>query len=260
MKNIKILDVDLDYFMDAPACNICINSKERLIDEKYIKGVWKRERVERFLEDKLGLSKKNKIKGRIVKYHDEAISFWDELEKKKMLKIPFSVVHVDSHADLSFSTYGMNFVLNTFICWPDQIRRNVIKDGYEDEDGKFQKIDAGNYLLFSIGLGWIKKLIYCPNPNGDAGDIPTEILDKPIEEKRYYCLLKRKIKLKPNIGLDEEVRRYEKIEIPLTIIQNPDKIQFNDSFDFVVVAQSPNYTPEKSDYIIDIFKEYIDEI
>ena len=36
--------------------------------------------------------------------------------------------------------------------------------------------------------------------------------------------------------------------------------EFDGNFDYAVMAQSPNYTPASADFILDIFREYIEEI
>ena len=37
-------------------------------------------------------------------------------------------------------------------------------------------------------------------------------------------------------------------------------VKFDGKFDYAVMAQSPNYTPASADFILDIFREYIEEI
>ena len=49
-------------------------------------------------------------------------------------------------------------------------------------------------------------------------------------------------------------------EVPLLIIPNVEDVHYNGDFDFAVLAQSPNYTPASADFIMDIFREYIEEI
>ncbi len=44
------------------------------------------------------------------------------------------------------------------------------------------------------------------------------------------------------------------------IIPTIEDVRFCGDFDYVVLAQSPNYTPESADYIMDIVREYIEEI
>ena len=48
-------------------------------------------------------------------------------------------------------------------------------------------------------------------------------------------------------------------EVPFVIIPSVEGVKYNGEFDFIVVAQSPNYTPASADFIIDIVKEYIEE-
>ena len=48
-------------------------------------------------------------------------------------------------------------------------------------------------------------------------------------------------------------------EVELRIIPTIADVNYDGEFDFVVLAQSPNYTPASADFIFDIFKEYIVE-
>lgn len=48
-------------------------------------------------------------------------------------------------------------------------------------------------------------------------------------------------------------------EVELRIMPTIADVNYDGEFDFVVLAQSPNYTPASVDFIIDIFKEYIVE-
>lgn len=91
----KILDLDMDYFMDDIACGIGENLNERLSEEDYGSGVWTRKQVTDFLENHLGLSKERRIKGRIVSGHNEALFFWKELIQQKKLTYPFETIHID---------------------------------------------------------------------------------------------------------------------------------------------------------------------
>jgi len=48
-------------------------------------------------------------------------------------------------------------------------------------------------------------------------------------------------------------------EIPFLIIPTIEDVKYNGDFDFIVMAQSPNYTPASADYIMDVLREYIEE-
>ena len=53
----RILDLDMDYFMDSVATFVPASSEERLDEENYSKAVWSSAHVRTFLECHLGLSK-----------------------------------------------------------------------------------------------------------------------------------------------------------------------------------------------------------
>ena len=48
--------------------------------------------------------------------------------------------------------------------------------------------------------------------------------------------------------------------VELLIIPTIEDVKFDGDFDYVVMAQSPNYTPASADFILNIFREYIEEI
>lgn len=253
----RVLDLDLDYFLDMPVHDVDYSSNKRVVDSECIKSVWSEERVRAFLENNLGLSKKHKVEGHLLKGHDEALYFWGDLLEAKKLVAPFSVVHVDSHADLSFGDITKDFVLNDLIFWKPEYRiPRYCKDC--EFDGRYYNIGIGNYLLYALAFRWISDLSYCANPNCDAGDIPKEILTKRIPEclTEPYSL---HIKLCPT---DEccTSKKPQEPKIPLQIISKIEQVQNDKQFDFISVAQSPNYTPKNADYILDIVKEYIVEV
>ena len=49
-------------------------------------------------------------------------------------------------------------------------------------------------------------------------------------------------------------------QVELLIIPTIEDVKFDGKFDYAVMAQSPNYTPVSADFILDIFREYIEEI
>lgn len=256
----KILDLDMDYFMKEIANDIPENCTERLEEEYYIESVWNKKEVINFLENNLGLSKEHKIKGRIVKGHNEALFFWRELIEKNILQKPFEVIHVDSHADLGLGTFGFSYVLNTLLPY-DVSQRPKYGKGHEG---------IGDYLLFAIAYQWISKLTYCANPKLTDNDYPPSILKNFYENESNnqtiqladitYSLRVRSQGMKKE-SREKCFKNAEKDpEVPMLIIKTIKEVKFDGNFDFAVMAQSPNYTPKNADYIMDIFKEYIEEI
>ncbi len=265
----KILDLDMDYFMTEIA-NTPFSFKERLDEEYYGNSVWSADKVREFLEKNLGLSKLHKIPGRIVCGHNESLFFWEELIESGKLKAPFDVIHVDSHADLGLGCPSGNFLQSTFLTLPIETRRRI-RD-YEF-NGRIEGISIGDYLLWAIAYRMISSVIYCANPNGEKNDYLWDTLkdfheeyiwDKPI---RNYIQLKFNAEMKmPKYNSPSYYKKkylagaIKDPEVEILIIPTIENVKFLGDFDYAVLAQSPNYTPASADFIIDIFKEYIEEI
>ncbi|HAQ3903752.1 MULTISPECIES: peptide arginase family protein [Enterococcus] len=266
----KLLDLDMDYFMEKIATFISENRKQRLSEEDYGGSVWVEERVRKFLESNLGLSKDRKIKGRVVSGHNEALLFWRELIEKGELAIPFEVVHVDSHADLGLGYSSWTHILDYILQYP--VPERPVHNQYIDCSGNMKVEGIGDYLLFAIAYQWISKLTYCANPNGDKDDYILDTLKDFHENYIWNEPVENIIQLVCNPEMefphyydsDDIKKRYlatgkKEPEVPMLTIPTVDGVDFNGDFDFVVMAQSPNYTLESADFIMDIFREYIEE-
>ena len=162
----KVLDVDMDYFMTDIA-NTPFSYSNRLDEGNYGSSVWSDVRVRSFLETNLGLSQMRKIPGRIICGHNEALLFWEDLIDSGKLKEPFDVIHVDSHADLGLGCPSGSFLQGGFLSLPVATRRRI-RD-YEFGD-KIETISIGDYLLWAIGYQMVSSITYCANPAGDKND------------------------------------------------------------------------------------------
>lgn len=266
----KILDLDMDYFMTEIA-NTPYTFNERLDEEYYGGMVWTVEKVRHFLENNLGLSKTNKIPGRIVQGHNEALFFWEELIECKKLLDPFDVVHVDSHADLGLGDASWSFLQSAFLNFPTETRRKI-RD-YEF-CGQIKGISIGDYLLWAIAYKMISSITYCANPNGNKNDYVVHTLKNFEENYVYNMPTKNYIQLKYNnsieisdINLNDITNKQIYLkgaikdpEVELLIIPTIEDVRFKGDFDYAVMAQSPNYTPANADFIVKVFSEYIYEI
>lgn len=265
----KVLDLDMDYFMTKIA-DVPFYCDERLTEEYFGHSVWSADKVRQYLENNLGLSKEHKIPGRIVRDHNESLFFWEELIENDNLSEPFDVIHVDSHADLGLGCSSGDFLQSMFLTLPIATRRQI-RD-YE-VNNRVEGINIGDYLLWAIAYRMISSIIYCANPNGPKNDYLWDTLKNFQEEYIWDKPVKNYIQLKFNKEMempqfnssDEYKKRYldgaiKDPEVELLIIPTIKDVRFCGDFDFAVLAQSPNYTPASADYILDIFREYIDEI
>lgn len=264
-----MLDLDMDYFMTKIA-HTSFSSVERLDEEYYGSSVWSVDKVRQFLEKNLGLSKEHKIPGRIVYGHNESLFFWEELVESGKLKEPFDVIHIDSHADLGLGAHSGDFLQSMFLSLPIATRRRI--RNYEF-NGHIEDINIGDYLLWAIAYRMVSSVTYCANPNGDKNDYLWDTLknfreeyiwDKPV--KNYIQLkFNREMEMPEYNSSDNYKKRYldgaiKDPEVELLIIPTIEDVRFCGDFDYALLAQSPNYTPQSADYIMDIFREYIEEV
>lgn len=265
----KVLDLDMDYFMTEIA-HTQFSCTERLEENFYGESVWKADKVRSFLEYNLGLSKEYKIPGRIVQGHNESLFFWKKLIIDKKLSDPFDVVHVDSHADLGLGDASWNFLQSEFLTLSVDSRRKISE--YEFCN-KTKRISIGDYLLWAVAYKMVSSITYCANPYGDKNDYVLDTLkdfheeyiaDKPV--KNYIQLKYNKTMEMPSYYSSNEYKKkylegaIKDPEVELLIIPTIEDVKFDGNFDYAVMAQSPNYTPASADFILDIFREYIEEI
>ena len=143
----KVLDLDMDYFMKSVATFINESEPERLPEEDYGDSVWSEQEVRNFLEGNLGLSKQNRIRGRVVAGHNESLFFWRELIEKGDLSTPFDVIHVDSHADLGLGYSSWTHILDYLLYYPVERTRYLSATRHLETDGPSKYYQ---YLLSSI--------------------------------------------------------------------------------------------------------------
>lgn len=267
----RVLDLDMDYFMTNVATEIAESVTERLEEDYYGDSVWSAERVRDFLENNLGLSKERKIPGKIVVGHNESLFFWKELIEQGLLQKPFEVVHVDSHADLGLGPHSDRHILDVMLSFPVEERPE--HNRYVDRNGEFKDVAIGDYLLYAIAYRWIERIVYCGNPCGDCDDYLWNTLknyhEEPVWDKpvlNTIQLLYNPREEEPKFDAPDYVKaRYvrnsiKEPEVPLLIIPKVEDVHYEGDFDFALLAQSPNYTPASADFIMDIFREYIEEI
>ena len=152
-----VLDLNLDYFMKKVASSNEESITDRLPDKDYGSCVWNEDEVRNFIENNLCLSKKNRIKGCIVKGHNEALFFWKNLIDQNKLVVPFSVIHVDSHADLGLGYSSLDYIKNTLLKYPVE---NRFENRLYKKDEVYRDVGIGDYLLYAIAFRWIDRLMY----------------------------------------------------------------------------------------------------
>lgn len=166
----RVLDLDMDYFMKSVATFINESEPERLPEEDYGDSVWSEREVRNFLEGNLGLSKQNRIRGRVVAGHNESLFFWRELIEKGDLSTPFDVIHVDSHADLGLGYSSWTHILDYLLYYPveercsirDTLTHQGICEAKVSETTCFLQLLTGGYpVLFTVEILMANVMTIC---------------------------------------------------------------------------------------------------
>lgn len=256
----KVLDIDMDFFLDNIAYSLCDNDSERLSNEEFIP--WSPSEVIDYLENKIGLSKDNKIRGKIATTHEEALAYWHELIVKGKLTIPFELIHIDAHADMGLGMVSWEFIMNDLLSL-DVKKREEFKR-YKDWFSKLRYPSEGDFILFALAFRWISKIYYVVHPKSDGNDYVYQTLKNCDERNPIFKLCYNKHK--SAITLSDKFNRkayYETAifepEVPLHIAREFPTSLRGDGYDFLSFSISPQYTPKTADFIVEIIKEYIVE-
>ena len=243
----KVLDIDMDFFLDRVTMDN--HDENRYPDENC--EVWDKKEIIDYLENILNLSKDNKIQGKIIMYHNESLDFWNDMINKCQLKTPFTIIHIDSHSDLDYYQKLDNALLDN--AGYDKVLKLPYKERYSVIYGKNSKdkhdrwLNEGNYLLFAFGFRWIKELIYYTN-------IKEKYNDDDYDDKYIWNISDK------NGIFIKKWKQDEGYESKITIITKKCKSKKFCNYDFITFSISPKYTPKKADFIVDIIKEYIEEL
>ena len=238
MKAMRVLDIDLDFFL-ADCCPLAAEG-----ERPTLRGhePWAPETVRRYLEENLGLSKTNKIPGRVFPTHDGALLLWQEQVTEGRLTVPFSVTHVDAHSDLGIGRPGPGYVLNTLLAQPLPLRRDFSRHY------GLKQLDEANYLLFALACRYVSSLENIRNLKSRP-DIPKEIL-KPGEPDRIL-LASLPARLMAGVNGPEG-------EIPFSVYENPFAYRApGEPFSLMSLAISPRYAPKEADNLVAVIEEYM---
>lgn len=233
-----VLDLDLDCFL-SDCCPLAAKGER---PSEASADPWTEAAVVSFLENNLGLQKAHPIPGRITETHDGALSFWKAQMDSGRLSKPFSVVHVDAHADLGIGKPGPGFVLNNVLGIPPKER-----DDYSRYYAQKQ-LDEANYLLFALAFRWIDALTLVRDPFSRP-DLPAFI----ERDGEGY----RPIRLRSFVSSLFEDRYGTEPEIPLTVYNDPASVHIREPFACMNLALSPRYAPKSADALVPVIAQYM---
>ncbi len=229
--------LDLDFFLNDNAYRS--GSDSGRLGSEY--KPWSVPKVRRFLEKRCGLSSVVQVQGRTVENHDEVLDLWHMLIDSGRLRVPFEVVYIDAHPDL---WVGGGLYLASGVLHVDSERVLAML--------KKQHVHSGNYLTFAITYGWVASLVWVtlrkhlknvPEWDGDARSILRQLKKKKVEASsiRNLSMVAR------DPGVPFKVLPWNSFRI-------------SETFDYIAMSKSPNFTPPESDKLIPIIEGYMRQI
>ncbi|MES0155919.1 UPF0489 family protein [Mesorhizobium sp. M0018] len=247
-----VADIDLDIFLSE------VSSFDHRPRAPSSVHPWSEAQVRHFLEEQCQLSRdrtSKRPKGYFIVHHDEAFPIFEALSRNGAT--PLTVAHIDAHSD-----FGTGFGDQSWI----DIGQRVL--GFDPErrvkaiprSGP-ERISPANYLSFALACRWIASLTYVHHAQSGHDLMPFffRSFDTECEmvELRHI----------PH-GLFDAVTAGSKDKlIALPHVLEPPilfrKVAVEDyralaPFDYVILCQSPGYTPTEADALIPIFEEYVD--
>lgn len=252
----NILDIDIDVFVD-PRPDFGIG-KGRLPSAHF--NAWTPTEVEKFLEERCGLRADKRIPGAIVTCHHELFDIWDQLIADGRLNAPFSITHIDSHADMGLGDASSGYIMCDLIHGSMASRKNFRR---ESAYGLLE----GNYLSFALACRWISDIKYVQHPqtrSHNHGGLP-DISDAMFQNSDPNCGIIQ-LRAFPR-GSEKGIDRYWEVHQPIAFepevpieFYDRDAFKSADTFSFLFAAQSPSYTPKTADSLLPIIGKFIEEI
>lgn len=251
---LKILDIDLDFFLDK----VCYGGDargNRRIDGKEYKP-WSKDQVVSFLEGNCGLSRQRKIRGAFFIEHHKLFHLLTRIrEVDGPGDLCFSIDHIDGHADLGAGDSSSISYIATELLFMPLAERDFLK-----RYGMSQDLDPGNYLVYALACQLVKELNFIFSPGGGK-DVPT-ILYKDYDENSHALQLK---KFTPS-QMDELLENPDHLEkfepvgveppVPFRVIPHHE-FRSKGDYDLIFLAKSPTFTPVESDALIPVIMEYM---
>lgn len=231
----RFLDLDLDFFLDKKA--LFSGSDSGRLSSGY--KPWSVSKVRHFLEYRCSLSHDTPVPGRTVEDHDRVIDFWSMLIKSDGLKVPFEVIHIDAHPDITVR--GGLYLKSGLLCIDSTLEIAVLNR---------EQVHSGNYLTFAIASGWIASLVWVP--------IHKTFRDLP---KGYIDATHGLVRLK-KVEVDSPLRdlsvQRERC-VPYKVVPWY-QFRTSETFDYMALSRSPNFTTPESDALVPVIEEYMGQI
>ncbi len=251
---LKILDIDLDFFLEGICYGGDARGSWRINGEKY--KPWSKDRVVFFLESNCGLSVQRRIRGAFFIEHHKLFHWMTRMRQVNgQGDLCFSIDHIDGHADLGAGDSSIEYIATELLFLP--LEQRDFLECY----GMAQDLDPGNFLLYAMACGLVKELNFIIPPGGGK-DVPS-ILYKDYDKNSHALQLKKftGLQMSELLGDQEHLERFTPVgvepAVPFRIVPYHEFRSVGD-YDLIFLAKSPTFTPVESDVLIPVIMEYMD--
>ncbi len=257
MKVLRVLDIDLDFFLNERAINRGKYKKRRLSNVVF--KPWEETEVRKFLEINCGLSKMSLTKGRFFQFHDEVFKYLRVLQQDAKFNLLFDIDHIDAHADLGGSDNSPYYISSEFL-------HQTVTERIFPRTSGYGAISPGNFLLFLISCQWVSDLQFITNLTWDFDvpfwpfkncDVTSRIQLRKYSKEQMQDILENYVGCM-DIGIEKNEPIDLEPEVPFKAIHYPD-FRSTAPYDLIFLTQSPSYTPKESDKLIPIIRSYFKE-
>jgi hypothetical protein len=242
----RVLDIDLDFFVDSVA-HWVQRDGARLPEDEY--SSWSPEETMDFLRGRCHLT--GKLPGWVIEHHDEAFARWRDAVGDGMLVPPFHVTHIDAHADLGLGDAGYVHLITEVMHRP--VEERSLPEVVEPALG------FGNWLAFAVACQWVSDLDYVFCPGGGDDVLGLYMSDDP-KGLQLRAATMEQLRQHWSSGGDEPLQGEADPVVPICKIRAED-FSADGSYDAIVLCRSPSCTPASADEIFDLIRrEFIEEI
>ena len=247
MSSKRVLSIDVDFFVEPTAYDMSMSSTERLPPDYEVDEL---REVEKFLREQCCLDDGRRTPGYFIVNHDEA---FDVLQKLARDHGPVELIHVDAHADIGNGDAGYMYLLFDWLRRPEP--RPSPRRGPAE-------LNLANWLAFAAAGGLVESAQFVPRrfPPNDLlifyidgyGTDTTKLEFRELEEEDVRAIL-------PLDPFRERVASRTLIRTVPWRNTKRDAFALQSPPDFVIVCQSPQFTPAAADAVVDLLRRFVVE-
>lgn len=247
----NVLSIDIDFFVEPPCYGGGLDSIERLLSSEHT--VWKRTKVIDFLERQCQLLQSKPVSGTFIRHHDQAFEVLGELERRGVG--PVHLDHIDAHSDLGGGYFCTGF--HYLLCEWFRDRKNQTQPNRDCD-----AMNLGNWLAFAAAAQIIERVQFVTS-SSEYYFTPHYFRTDPrtANEMVFMHIDSEDLKLLHSNNFWTTLQKLEKssnevVRVPWNIKNGHDYLRTS-SPDYVIVCQSPQFTPVTADRILQQIQKYI---